>query len=256
MAGTFVGVDWSGGTWLAVAFDDATFDHAAVFEEVGELWQRYEETATLILIDVPIGLLESGNGGRQCDQLAREVLGPAGEAVVAPPVREATRKRRYPAANRVNRRKAGRSLSRDAFEMNDGIAAVDSLLRNVPEAKTTFRESHPKVCFRAFADEPLSHRKRTAAGYAERMRTLAGFDADAPPTVQAAAEATAGAEVRVADVLDAVALAYTARPGPGSLRSLPADPPRDPKGLPMEIVYRASSPLDASADTVGRDSVE
>jgi len=247
MAETYVGVDWSGGSWFAVAFDAGGFDGAAVFDEVGELWQRYEEGAALILVDVPVGLLESGSGERQCDALAREVLGTR-EAVVTPPVREATRKRRYPAAQRVNERKAGRPLSKRAFELSDGIAAVDSLLRNVPEAKATFRESHPEVCFRAFAGDPLDHPKSTAAGYAERMRTLAGFDADAPPAVQAAAEATTGADIAVADVLDAVALAYTARPGPGTLRTLPPDPPLDPKGLPMEVVYRASRPLVAGEE--------
>jgi len=243
MAETVVGVHWSGGSWFGVAFDAAGFDHAAVFDEVGELWQRYEETAALILVDVPIGLHESGAERRQCDALARDVLGAAGDAVVTPPVREATRKRRYPAAKRVNERKAERPLSKRAFELSDGIAAVDSLLRNVPEAKTTFRASHPEVCFRAFAGEPLEYPRTTAAGYAERMRTLAGFTADAPPAVQAAAAATAGADIAVAGVLDAVVLGYTARPGPGSLRSLPPDPPLDSKGLPMEVVYRASRPL-------------
>jgi len=243
MAETYVGADWTGRSWFAVAFEGAGFDHAAAFEEIGELWQRYEESAALILVDVPVGLNEQGDQPRRCDELAREVLGPQRDAIVTPPVREATRKRRYPAAKRVNRRKADRSLSKRAFELSDGIAAVDNLLRNVPEAKAVFRASHPEVCFRAFAGQPLEHRKTVAAGYAERMRTLAGFDPDAPPVVQAAAEATAGEQIAVSDVLDGVALAYTARPGNGSVRSLPADPPLDPKGLPVEIVYRASSPL-------------
>jgi predicted RNase H-like nuclease len=243
MAGTFLGVVYSGGPWVAVAFDRTGFDHAAVFGEVGELWGRYEETASLLLIDIPIGLAESGGDSRQCDRLARRVLGPQDGTVITPPVREATRKRRYPAAKRVNERKADRALSKRAFALSDGIAAVDSLLCNVPEAKAAFRGSHPEVCFRAFAGEPLVSPRTTAAGYAERMRTLAGFDTDAPPVVQAVAEATEGERIAVADVLDAVALAYTAQPGPGSLRSLPPDPPIDPEGLPMEIVYRATRPL-------------
>jgi len=59
----------------------------------------------------------------------------------------------------------------------------------------------------------------------------------------AAADATAGHDVTVADVLDAVVLAYTAQPGDGELRSLPAEPPTDATGLPMELVYRADAPL-------------
>jgi len=239
----YLGVDWSSGSWFAVAFDSEGFDHAATFGGIGDLWHAYEERAARAFVDVPIGLIEEGEEGRQCDELAREVLGPRSVSVFTPPVREATRKRRYPAAQRVNERKTGRGLSKQAFAISDAIAAVDELLRNVPEARAAFAESHPEVCFRALSGEPPEHSKQTAGGYAERMRTLAGFDPEAAPVVQAAAEAAGDAEVAVDDVLDAVVLAYTARPGPGEIHSLPPDPPTDPKGLPMRIVYRASSPL-------------
>jgi predicted RNase H-like nuclease len=239
----YVGVGWADGAWMTVVFDASGFESAAVFPEVGDLWARYEERAERVLVGVPVGLPESGGEGRECDRLAREVLGPRSGAVVTPPVREATRKRRYPAAKRVNERKTGHALSKEAFAISDGIAAVDELLQNVPEARAAFVESHPEVCFRAFAGEPLEHSKRHAAGYAERMRTLAGHDRDAPPAVQAAAEATEAHEVTVDDVLDAVVLAYTARPGRGELRSLPPDPPTDPEGLPMRMVYRSETPL-------------
>lgn len=240
---TYVGVDWSSGSWLAVAFDGDGYDHTATFEEIGELWYRYEETADRLLVDVPIGLVEEGADGRDCDALARRVLGSRSASVFTPPVREATRKRRYPAAKRVHERKTDSGLSKQAFAISDSIAAVDDLLRNVPEARVAFRESHPEVCFRAFAGEPLQYSKKTAAGYAERMRALVSYDANAPPIVQTVAEETGGVTVAVDDVLDAIALAYTASPGPGTLRSLPSDPPTDAKGLPMEIVYRATEPL-------------
>lgn len=243
MGESYLGVGWSGTAWLAVAFDAEGFDHAAIFEEIGELWHEYAERANRVLVDVPIGLREEGDTPRQCDELARKVLGPQKESVIRPPVREATRKRRYPAAKRANERKAGVSLSREAFRVSEQIAAVDDLLRNVPEARASFRESRPEVCFRAFAGEELQYSKRTAGGYAERMRTLAGHDPDAPPIVQSVAESCAGAALRVEDVLDAVVLAYTAAPGPAPLRSLPPQAETDPTGLPMEIVYRAPEPL-------------
>ncbi|MHB9288742.1 DUF429 domain-containing protein [Halobacteriales archaeon Cl-PHB] len=242
-AGLFVGADRAGGAWLAVAFTDTAFEEAAVFDEIGQLWQHYEETATRILLDVPIGLVESGDPIRPPDDLARSVLGPRSSTVFSPPVREATRKRRYDAAKRVNERKADVGLSKQAFQISDAIAAVDDLLQNVPAAPGIIAESHPEVCFRAFAGEPLQHSKRTAAGYAERLRTLATNDPAMPEVVQATAETTGGHEVAVHDVLDAVVLALTAKPGEGELRSLPADPPTDAKGLPMQIVYRSATPL-------------
>lgn len=240
----FVGVDRAGDSWLAVAFADSAFDHADVFAELGDLWVAYEDRAERIVVDVPVGLVDEGEAGRRCDELARAVLGERRGSVLDPPVREATRKRRYPAANRVNQRKTGRELSTAAFELSDAIAAVDELLRNVPEAGALFVEAHPEVSYRTFAGEPLAHPKGVAAGYAERMRTLARYDPDAPPTVQAAAEATAGHEVTVPSVLDAVVLGYTASPGPGELRSLPPDAPTDAMGLPMRIVYRSETPLE------------
>lgn len=238
-----VGASWTGESWLAVAFDRSGFETADVFPGVGDLWARFEERAERVLVDVPVGLVEEGDPERQCDALARAVLGARADAVVTPPVREATRKRRYPAAKRVNRRKADHPLSEAAFEASDAIAAVDELLQNVPEARDAVVETHPEVCFRAFAGEPLEHDPALAGGYAERLRTLAGYDRDAPPAVQAVAESAAGHEVTVADVLDATVMAYTARPGPGELRSLPADPPTDAHGLPMRIIYRSESPL-------------
>lgn len=243
MAATFVGVDWSSEGWLAVAFDGKSYDHTTVFGEIGELWQHFEETDPRILINVPIGLIENGSAQRECDELARSVLGERQSAVLTPPVREASRKRRYPAAKRVNERKTGHSLSKAAFAISGKIAAVDDLLRNVPEARTAFRESHSEVCFRALAGQPLEYSKRKAGGYAERMRILASHDPEAAPVVQAVAEAAGGADVAVNDVIDAVVLAYTTRTASAPLRSLPPDPPTDNQGLPMEIVYRCPEPL-------------
>lgn len=226
--------------WIAVAFDGREFDHAAVFAEIGDLWLRYEGVDR-ILIDVPIGLLEEGNATRECDVLARRVTGD--RAGLSPPVREATRKRRYSTAAKVHERRTGERLPEASFERAPAIAAVDELLGEIPEARGTILESRPAVCFRAIGDGPLEYDRRTAGGYAERMRRLAAFDARGAPTVQAAAEATTGHDVRVEEVIDAVVLAYTARPSRSPLRSLPPDPPTDARELPMRIVYRSETPL-------------
>ncbi|MFB6119155.1 DUF429 domain-containing protein [Halosegnis sp.] len=239
----YVGAHWSPAGWVAVAFDDGT---ASVHDEIGELWAAVGERAVQLLVDVPIGLVEEGDPERPPDRLARDLLGDQAETIVTQPVREATRKRRYPAAQRVMARKTDTDLSEPAFAASEPIAAVDELLAEVPEARETIGAAHPELCFRAFAGEPLDHPRETAGGYAERLRVLAEFDHDAPPTVQSAAEAVAGAPVRIEDVLDAAALAYTARPGPGELRTLPAEPTTDPTGLPMRLFYRSETPLESA----------
>jgi predicted RNase H-like nuclease len=243
----YVGVAHRAGSWLAVAFTASGYEETTVFDGIGDCWAHYEEDTPLLLVDVPVGLVESGDPVRRCDALARSTLGPRSGAVFDPPVREATRKRRYSAANRVHERKTDEPLAEAAFEASDAIAMCDELLQEVPEAAAVVRSTHPELCFRAFAGDPLEHSPATAAGYAERMRTLAKRDRDAPPVVQKVAEATAGHDVPVEAVLDAVVLAYTARPGDGALRTLPAEAPTDSRGRPMELVYRAAAPLTDSS---------
>jgi predicted RNase H-like nuclease len=243
-ASRFVGTGLCADGWVAVVHRTDGFDHAGVFAEFGALWGRYEEVADRIAVPVPVGLTEGGDDPRPPERLVRELLGPRRRTVYDAPVREATRKQRYKTASRVNERKAGRVLAREAFDEAAAIAEVDELLAAIPEARPVVMESHPELCLRAFRSEPLERDRETAAGYAERLRTLADFDPDAPVDLVAAAEATGGHSVTVADVLDATALALTVRPGPGELRSLPADPPTDPQGLPMRMVYRAEAALE------------
>lgn len=231
-----------GDVWLAAAFDDDGYDHATVVDGVGELWTAYEDDAARIAVDVPIGL-EAAAAPRPNERAARALLGPRSAALVGAPVREAARKQRYRTAARVHERKTGSELSRPAFERARLVTAMDEFLTTIDEARPVFVEAHPELCYRAFAGEPMERDPETAAGYAERMRTLAEFDVDAPPTVQSVAEATGGHDVPIPAVPDAVALALTVRPGPGDLRSLPADPPTDERGLPMQYVYRSEAPL-------------
>ena len=229
--------------WFAAALDGDGFASAGAHAGMGACWTHHEERAARILVGAPIGSAGAA-GARECDERARVALGERGHVVADPPVREAARKRRYPAAARVHERVTGRDLSERAFELADAAAALDDLLGEVPEARGLVAESHPEGCFTAFAGAPPEHARSTAGGYAERMRALAEFDRDAPPAVQSAAAAAGDARVTVHDVLDALALAYTARPGTGELRSLPPDPPTDEEGLPMAIHYRAPEPLD------------
>jgi len=240
----FVGTGLCADGWVAVVHRADGFDHAGVFGEFGSLWGRYEEVAERIAVPVAVGLRERGEEPRPPERLVRELLGPRRSAVYDAPVREATRKQRYQTASRVNQRKAGRPLAREAFEDSAALVEVDELLSAIPEARPIVVEAHPGLCFRAFRGEPLEYDGRTAAGYAERLRTLADFDPDAPVDVVAASEATGGHEVAVADVIEATALALTVRPGEGELRSLPEDPPTDPEGLPMRMVYRSASTLE------------
>lgn len=244
MSEYYVGSVAREGEWLAVAYTEEEFDHAAVFDSVGELWTHYEESAARIAIDVPIGL-EASTSPRPNERLLRRLVDDRAEAVVLAPVREATRKRRYRTAARVHERKTDFDLPQSSFEIAQLVAAVDEFLDAIEDARPVFLEAHPELCYLAFASEPMVEPPEIAAGYAERMRALAEFDRDAPPTVQSVAEATVGHRIPIPAVLDAVALGLTVRPGPGTMRSLPADPPNDERGVPMRYVYRSEAAIAA-----------
>ncbi|MCU4802575.1 DUF429 domain-containing protein [Halobacteria archaeon HArc-gm2] len=240
----WVGAHYCGDEWLAVAFDADGYDHADVFDGVGDCWLRYQEVADRLLVDVPIGLPDDGD--RECDRLARRALGAMASAVVSPPVPDAVRKRRHGVASSVHERQTGEALSERAFATSDEIAVLRDVLREFPSAPDVIAESNPELCYRAIAGTPLERDPATAGGYAERMRTLASLDRDAPPAVQAAAEAVAGHDVAVRDVLDAMALAYSSWPGSGDVYSLPPEPQTDADGYPMRLLYRADGPLDVA----------
>jgi len=60
MSSEFVGVDWSSGAWLAVAYSDERDTlEAFASKEIDEVWEVYGESASRIVVDVPIGLCES-----------------------------------------------------------------------------------------------------------------------------------------------------------------------------------------------------
>ena len=244
MSDHYVGAVVRDGEWLAAAYTESGYDHAAVFGGIGELWTRYEESAVRIAVDASVGLAADA-APRPNERAARQLLGDREDAIVGTPVREATRKQRYRAAARTHERKTGERLDEAAFERSSTAAAVDAFLDAIDEARPAIVEAHPELCYRAFAGEPMENPPDVAAGYAERMRTLASFERDGPPTVQSVAEATEGHRLPIPAVIDAVALGLTVRPGPGTLRSLPADPPTDDRGLPMRYVYRSATPLGA-----------
>jgi predicted RNase H-like nuclease len=87
----------------------------------------------------------------------------------------------------------------------------------------------------------MAHNKKTAAGAAERQKVLE--EVLSPTMFQIEQLLAAGSsfkkrEVAPDDFLDALAVAATAWLGVArGLSTLPPDPERDERGLPMEMVY-------------------
>lgn len=174
--------------------------------------------------------------GRDCDRLARSLLGqPRGSSVFPAPIRLALATRSWQEACRVTERADGRRISKQTWTIVRKIREVDLLLANRPSLQHRIREVHPEVSFFLMNDgKPIRHGKKDRAGLRARAHlvslwlgdVLNGLRAQLPPAGWA-----------YDDLLDACAALWSAsRIAQGKAISLPLQPPVDSSGLRMEIV--------------------
>ena len=234
---TVVGVDGCKTGWVSVAL---TGDEAEVkvFDNIRQLWKAYKG-ASVILVDIPIGLLDEGEAPRDCDHQARQLLGPRRSSVFPAPVRGVLQCDTYEEACALNHEKTGKKISKQAWNIVPKIKEVDALLKDKPKSQDKIRESHPEVCFMTLQQQPMDHAKKNPVGFLDRLQVLRQFRPDAEKIVRKAAQDYRQTEVASDDVVDALALAITASVRSDKLKTLPKTPPRDGAGLPMEMVYRA-----------------
>ncbi len=93
----FLGVDGCKAGWLGVQLDENGQWDIGVVADALALWHRWA-TATLILIDIPIGLPDKSIKSRSCDREARRLLGKPGAASIFPlgkPTAPSIRRRSY-----------------------------------------------------------------------------------------------------------------------------------------------------------------
>ena len=187
--------------------------------------------ADMIVIDIPIGLPESGR--RACDLEARAMLGPRRNSVFTGVRRPLLAKANYEEANAWGKRD-GEGLTRQMWNILPKIREVDNWI--TPARSRTFREGHPELAFAGAAGRPMAHYKKTPEGEAERLDALAGFIESA--TVLEWLGKARGSGAARDDIVDALALCRTAaRVALRCHGKIPAEPPRDASGLPMEMVF-------------------
>jgi len=238
----YVGVDWASSGWLAVATDGEAWT-ATMHPSMHSVWFTHRD-ATAILVDIPIGLPDTER--RACDRAAKEFLGDRASSVFWTPCRAAVEAKTYEQAKQANQDCRDDSLSSQAWGLIPRIREVDRLLRDGVDTESVILESHPEVCFSAFGSDESLPSKHDDDGIEARLEILDSID-DSLADVHARFEASLieeqptwarriGASNRD-DLLDAMVLALTAKLGEGDFRTLPAEPPLDAEGLPMQIVY-------------------
>src|SRR5919108_3110460 len=103
-----IGVDGCRNAWAAVTLIEGRFGRAALLPSLENVLEA-EPEATVVGVDTPIGLPESGF--RAADLEARRFFGPRWHSVFLTPPRAALEAATYPDAAAVARRLTGAGLS-------------------------------------------------------------------------------------------------------------------------------------------------
>lgn len=241
---TAVGVDWAGNGWVAAIREDEEWS-VEFYPTVLNLWSAHREAAT-ILVDIPIGLRESGK--RACDLAAKSALGGSRQAsVFLTPTREAVFAPNIESA-KTRQKPADFGVQNQVWAIVPRIRELDVFLREFAGqiSEDQILEAHPELCFAGLnGGDPIDASKGTDEGKKTRLAVLDSVDPDLVATFEDAVEtyttpsyAPTIAASKTDDILDALVLAATAAQGVENLERLPADPGHDPVlDRPIEIVY-------------------
>ncbi|WP_224333513.1 DUF429 domain-containing protein [Haloprofundus halobius] len=240
---SYLGVDWAGGCWVVVKTGETT--KIATEPSILNVWHEYGADVRSILVDIPIGLPESGV--RACDVEAKERLTNRGSTVFSIPSREVVEMDDYDRARELN----DESLGSQSWWLFPRIREVDVFLQEHPEATDKIYESHPEICFAELTGRSLES-KNSVEGRKERLEVL-NDTSDLQETVMELVQEREEegewhhriSKGRLDDVIDAAILAYTAEQLTlGPRREEPAYPALptgvsekdDNLGVSMEIV--------------------
>ena len=231
------GVDGCRGGWVVVWLH---LREAAIVEYSLEYVGRFADVVLhrlkpkIVAVDMPIGLLSRREpGGRTCDRDARKLLGRRASSIFSPPIRGQL------SATRYEQVRFG-GLSRQAFHLIPKIREIDLLMP--PSLQRTVFEAHPELAFMMLTDRPMKWNKKTPKGQGERLQALARTNTW-PFTIlrQELGSLLEPFPKRILvsdDVMDAWALAWTAyRLYLKKGNRVPQHPPKDQKGLRMEIWF-------------------
>lgn len=209
-----LGVDGGRGGWIGALVEDDRVSWVGLPDIAAAL----ALDVAAVGVDMPIGLPDTGR--RECDLLAKQVLGQAHPRVFLTPPRGVLAASTYAEARPLHRDlTGGLGMSAQTWGLVAKIREVDA---HADDPRLV--EVHPELSFAALAGRVLAS-KHSTTGLDERRRALQQWlpGLDEVPWGD--------------DGLDALAAAWSAtRWLAGSARSLPADPPTDRRGRPMRIV--------------------
>jgi predicted RNase H-like nuclease len=208
-----------------------------VYHTITDLMTEHYD-ADCLLIDIPIGLPETKQiAVARPDQELRDRLQGKKASVFNTPCRQAVYCPDKQEAKTLNLQFLGKSLSEQSLGFSPKIREVDQFLFTNPQYIGRLRESHPEYNFAVLNHgRPLISKKSEECGMNERKLVLSQYFRH---TEQALQEITSQyPKLLTDDFVDAMVLAVIGHMGmQNGFATIPEQPKKDSRGLPMEIVY-------------------
>ncbi|MFU8813316.1 MAG: DUF429 domain-containing protein [Balneolaceae bacterium] len=229
------GIDGCKAGWLLISFDDKPhYEVLRTDERLFDAFQTYDR----IFVDMPIGL-EDENYTRECDALLREMLGSEyASSVFSPPIRPALHAPSYVEANLQSFDYTEKKLTLQAWNITPKIRTIDTFLQSNPEHTERVLESHPELLFRNLNGGMIYQKKSIKKGLRHRLDLVTNHEPVAADFFRDIKEEFRRNEVAEDDIVDAMALALAAKQSKEKgIKTLPANPENDSKGLPKAIHY-------------------
>ncbi|MGV9142241.1 MAG: DUF429 domain-containing protein [Promethearchaeota archaeon] len=232
----FFGIDGCKEGWISIQSKNKQVFNPEIHKTINDFWSKHKD-ASLVLIDIPIGLKDEGSEPRLSDKFAREYLtGRRSSSIFPVPCRAVLNASSYEEANKINRKRTYKGLSKQSWYITPKIKELDYLLRTEEKAKNIFIEAHPEVSFTSLnGGNPLEHYKKTDKGMQERLTLLESYSKQDESFLKKCLNKFPKSSVVKDDILDAWILALAAALGKSKIEFLPNHYNYDSKGLPIRI---------------------
>lgn len=208
-----------------------------VYQNITDLMAEHND-AHCLLIDIPVGLPETAqNGLARPDQELRTRLHGKKASVFNTPCRQAVYCLNKQDAKVLNLQFLHKSLSEQSLGFSPKIREIDQFLFDNPQYIGRLRESHPEYGFTILNHgKPLISKKNENFGFDERKLVLSQHFIH---TEKALNEIINQYPKRlIDDFVDAMVLSVIGHIGmQNGFETIPEQPEKDSRGLPMEIVY-------------------
>lgn len=234
----FIGIDGCKDGWFCITLDENCDWTYRIISDTNSL-ADYVSNASSVLIDIPIGLLDSGPDERHCDTAARQLLTkPRSSSVFPAPARQSLLANDYQEAHVINLETTGRGLSKQTWAIVPKIREIDNFLLSNSDLQGIIHECHPELCFWALNDKSsMQYNKKKKEGKRERLSVLEKYFTQCYELFEQASSEFLRRQVAHDDIIDAMICAVTAKYGYKNYKTVPTSPIKDTSGVPMEMVY-------------------